>query len=113
MAMRLLTTGKQAMRHTRGLLVISVVALATAASAASRHAEPPEPPRLKPGHAATVRKAQHEMIDEPTMWLVGGAVVVGGVALAVSSGHNHAHVATTTSTPSTTSTTSTTGTSGK
>ncbi|MGC8536939.1 MAG: hypothetical protein ACP5QR_15660 [Rhizomicrobium sp.] len=98
------------MRHTRGLLIISVVALASAASAASRRAEPS---RLKPGHAATVHKAQDEMIDEPAMWVVGGAVVVGGVALAVSSGHNHTPVATTTSTPSTTSSTSTTGTSGK
>ena len=98
------------MRHRGGLLIISLVALASAASAASRHAEPPG---LKPGHAAAIHKAQHELIDEPAMWLVGGAVVVGGVALAVSSGHTHMPVATTTSTPSTTSTTSTTGTSGK
>lgn len=98
------------MRHIRGLAIILTLVLVSGASAEARDAEPPS---LKPGHAATVHKAQHEMIDEFAMWLVGGAVVVGGVALAVSSGHNHTPVATTTATPSTTSSTSTTGTSGK
>lgn len=98
------------MRRIRGPAIIAVAALASSAAAGSRHAEPP---KLKPGHAAAIHKAQHELFDEPAMWLVGGAVLVGGVALAVSGGHNHAPIATTTSTPSTTSTTGTTGTSGQ
>ena len=103
------TLGEKAMRHARGSLII---AAAFVASSASAYAHKSPPAKLKPGHAANVHKAQHEMIDEPAMWLVGGAVVVGGIALAVSGGHNHAPAATTTSTPSTTSTTSTTSTSG-
>ena len=97
------------MRHSWGSIL---VAAAVIASATSAYAHKVERKRLKPGLVAPVHKAQHELTNEPTLWLVGGAVVAGGVALAVSGGHHQGPVSTTTSTPSTTTTASTTGTSG-
>jgi hypothetical protein len=97
------------MRHITGSIIIAVALIFTTMHAFAHKARPAS---LKPGRPATVHKVDQELIDEPTMWLAGGAVVVGGIALAVSGGHNRMPPATTTSTPSTTSTTSTTGTTG-
>jgi hypothetical protein len=97
------------MRHITGSTIIAAAIVVTAGQAFAHKAQQA---RLKPGHPATVHRAEDQLISGPSILLVGGAVVLGGIALAVSSGHNHTPPTTTTSTPSTTSTTSTTGTSG-
>ena len=97
------------MRQSWGSIIVAAAIVAPIMTASAHKVEQG---KLKAGRAATVHKAEHELVNGPAMWLVGGGIVIGGVALVVSSGHNHTPVATTTSTPSTTTATSTTGTSG-
>ena len=97
------------MRRSWGLIIVAA-ALVAPIMAATAHKL--EQSALKAGRAATVHAAEQLKEKGPTIWLVGGGVVVGGVALAVSGGHHQVPVATTTSTPSTTKTASATSTSG-
>ena len=101
---------EKAVHHARATIIL---AAAISASTASSYAHKAQSASLKPGHTANVHKAQREMIDEPALWLIGGGIIVGSIALAVANDHNNTPAATTTSTPSTTSTASTTGTSGR
>lgn len=97
------------MRQSWGPIIVAAAIVAPITSAPAHEADQS---RLKAGRAASVHTAEQLQKKNPTIWLVGGGVVLGGVALAVSGGHRQVPVSTTTSTPSATTTTSTTGTSG-
>ena len=63
---------------------------------------------LAPGKPAGIKKAQ-DVDTSMLLWIVGGGLVVGGIALAASQGSSKAPTPATT--PPTTTTTTTTGTS--
>lgn len=88
-----------------GLLVLSTAAMAANSQGA-----------LAPGKAASVKQAQWVMVNGHWIWLLGGAVIIGGAAM-VASGNSNGTVGATntcplsgcpTPTPGTTTTTATT-----
>ena len=68
-----------------GLLVLSTAAMAAGNQGA-----------LAPGKAANVKQAQWTLVNGHWVWLVGGAFIVAGAALAASGGSNGSLSATTT-----------------
>ncbi|MBS0279395.1 MAG: hypothetical protein JSR81_17350 [Proteobacteria bacterium] len=97
------------MRRRLPAMILSACAFALPATSALAANPPPVAARapLAPGGAAGVHAAQMKT-PNTAVWIAGGAILVGGLALALSGGGHHGHGPSTT----TTGTTGTTGTSG-
>ncbi len=82
-----------------GLLVLSTAAMAagdTVDNTAAKNGAVTQG-ALAPGKAASVKEAQWVLVNGHWVWLVGGAFVIAGAALAVS-GNGNGSVSTTTTT---------------
>ena len=72
-------------------LISMTVAVALAASPMAYAASSP----LAPGTAAGVKKAQSFVNNDTLLWVLGAAVVIGGIALVASGGNGHVGVVST------------------